>query len=217
MKGLYDDVLTHDLLNTITVVQGVVDILSMDEKIRKRREFKVIRRNLEKLVAMIENAQRLGRLEDKKSLVVERGDLGVYIRNSMERVKPLAKKRKIKLLHKLNGGYPSELNPVIEEVFLNLLSNAVKYSPEGAKVVVGIESQDGDWLVMVKDNGEGIPDEYKDRVFKRFNRADKEGIKGAGLGLAIVRRIVDLHRGEVWVDDNPGGGSIFHVKLAKAA
>ncbi|MEE8358746.1 MAG: HAMP domain-containing sensor histidine kinase, partial [Candidatus Hydrothermarchaeales archaeon] len=60
---------------------------------------------------------------------------------------------------------------------------------------------------------EGIPDEYKEGVFDRFKRVKKEGVKGTGLGLAIVKKVVEAHNGRVWVEDNPGGGSIFYVTL----
>jgi len=69
--------------------------------------------------------------------------------------------------------------------------------------------------VMVKDRGEGVPDEYKEKIFRRFERRMKEGVKGTGLGLAIVRRVMEFHKGKVWVEDNPGGGSIFCVLLPK--
>lgn len=216
MKDLYNDILTHDLLNSVTVIQGVAELLLMDESLSKRKELKAIKRNIEKVTAMIENAQKLGKLKSTDSLEVTLSDLGVYIRNSVERVKPFAKERGIKLAVKLNGGYSAALNPVIEEVFLNLLGNAVKYCPEGSKVEVNVEAQNGSWVVLVKDNGEGIPDEYKKTIFERFRRKEKEGVKGTGLGLAIVKRVVDLHKGEVWVEDNPTGGSIFYVKLPRS-
>ena len=92
---------------------------------------------------------------------------------------------------------------------------AVKFSPVGKKIEVGIEDGGDRWDALVKDWGEGIRDENKEKIFSRFERLGKEGIKGTGLGLAIVRRIVDLHNGTVTVSDNPEGGSIFTVSLPK--
>jgi len=104
---------------------------------------------------------------------------------------------------------------MIEDVFLNLISNTIKYSPFGSRIELDIQERGDRWVVSVKDFGEGIPEENKKKLFSRFERLGKEGIKGMGLGLAIAQRIVDLHGGHIWVEDNPDGGSIFYVSLPK--
>ena len=71
------------------------------------------------------------------------------------------------------------------------------------------------WVVQVRDFGKGIPDKDKPLIFTRFTRLKKEGVEGSGLGLAIVKRLVDLHKGRIWVEDNPAGGSVFCVRLPK--
>ena len=108
---------------------------------------------------------------------------------------------------------PVEMNALAEEIFENLLDNAVKYSPEGSAVKVTVSREGKDWRVSVADRGPGIPDEHKESVFERFKRRDKKGVHGSGLGLAIARRVAVLHGGAAWVEDNPGGGSIFSVRL----
>ncbi len=70
-------------------------------------------------------------------------------------------------------------------------------------------------MVFVKDNGEGVEDEYKESIFNRFTRVKREGVKGTGLGLAIAKRIVGIHKGSIWVEDNPEGGSIFYFEIPK--
>jgi hypothetical protein len=107
------------------------------------------------------------------------------------------------------------VNPVIEEVFSNLLSNAVKYSPPGSRVVVDFQNEANRWKVMVADQGIGIPNEHKESIFDRFERGERGGIKGMGLGLAIAKRTVDLHNGKIWVEDNTPRGSVFIVELPK--
>jgi signal transduction histidine kinase len=115
------------------------------------------------------------------------------------------------------GELPAEASPLVGNVFSNLLSNAVKFSPPGSRVEIGAEEGEGNWEFFVRDNGPGIPEESRGRLFTRFERLGKTGVKGAGLGLAIARRIVDLHGGEIRVDDTPGGGSTFFVKLPRHA
>ena len=68
----------------------------------------------------------------------------------------------------------------------------------------------------MKDQGVGVADAHKQRIFNRFERIEKEGVTGSGLGLTITKQIVVLHGGEVWVEDNPSGGSIFFAKVPKA-
>ena len=70
--------------------------------------------------------------------------------------------------------------------------------------------------MSIKDQGKGIVGDDKEKIFSRFERLDVNGIQGLGLGLAIVKRIVQLHSGQIWVEDNPTGGSIFYVSLPKS-
>ncbi len=104
----------------------------------------------------------------------------------------------------------------LTQVVTNLLSNAIKFSPDGAEVTVMIENRGASIAISVRDRGPGIPGEYKDYVFDRFVQVDATDARsrgGSGLGLAIVKQIVEALHGEVFVEDAPGGGAIFHVVL----
>jgi signal transduction histidine kinase len=91
-----------------------------------------------------------------------------------------------------------------------VLSNAIKYSPNESDIYIDILDVGDEWKVTVTDFGEGISDEDKSKLFTRFKRVDKKGIKGTGLGLEIVKRIIDLHSGNVGIEDNTQGqGTIF--------
>ncbi len=112
----------------------------------------------------------------------------------------------------------------IVKVAQNLLSNAVKFSPEGATIGLRLQTLDDYEFVdgarravrlQVSDCGPGVPDEHKQRIFERFHRVDASGPAGTGLGLAIAREIVNGHGGELWVEDAPGGGSVFQVVLPR--
>ena len=98
----------------------------------------------------------------------------------------------------------------------NLLSNAIKFSPQGEDVVVSL-LQDGDSIIFkVKDNGPGMTEEDKKRLFGEFQRLSATptgGEKSTGLGLAIVKKIVDVHGGEITVHSSPGQGAEFLVRL----
>ena len=103
----------------------------------------------------------------------------------------------------------------IVQVIFNLLSNAVKFTPAGGTVDVAAARRDGEVRVSVTDTGPGIAPEDQDRIFEEFQQADagKEQPDGTGLGLALSKRLVELHGGRIWVDSEPGTGSTFVFTL----
>lgn len=106
----------------------------------------------------------------------------------------------------------------LHQVLQNLVQNAVKYRhPERDPVIeVGVVERDDHWQVTVADNGVGVPDEDRERVFTMFQQSDPEHA-GFGIGLAVSRRIVERHGGRIWVEDNPAGGSRFRFTIRRAA
>ena len=214
LKDLFTDIMRHDLLNPAGVVRGATELL-LDE-LPDREELKMIKRSVDKLIAMIESASKLSKLESAKELEKESIDVKEIIERVVEENKSLLEKAGLKVENNVKDAIKIKANPVIEDIFLNFLSNAAKYAAEGGKVVIDAVDEGESVKVMIKDYGPGIPDEAKKNIFERFTRRDKvRGVKGTGLGLAIAKRIVDLHNGEIWVEDNPEGGSVFIVRLPK--
>jgi signal transduction histidine kinase len=108
----------------------------------------------------------------------------------------------------------------LNQILLNLLGNAIKYSPDGGEVVVrSAPAPDGRVEVSVTDQGIGIPAEHIERIFERFHRVDSSetrSIPGTGLGLYIVRHLVELHGGAISAESTPGRGSKFRFILSAA-
>ncbi len=107
----------------------------------------------------------------------------------------------------------------LEQVFTNLVSNAIKFRrlDEPLQIHVGARRTDGFWEFSVADNGIGIAPEYFDRIFVIFQRLHtKETYPGTGIGLAIVKRIIDRHGGQIRVESTPGEGSTFFFTLPAA-
>jgi signal transduction histidine kinase len=214
LKDLFTDIIRHDLLNPVTVIKGLSEILSEDESLpENRKSLETILSNVGKLEEMIQSTATLAKVESVDKLDFEKHNLCEILTKVISDFTPMFRNKGMIVEFFGEEKCIAEVNPYIEEIFSNLLSNAVKYSPENTQITVGIKADGEDWIVSVKDRGDRIPDEYKEIIFERFKRIEKRGVKGTGLGLSIVKRIVDIHKGKVWVEDNPEGGNIFLVRI----
>ena len=108
-------------------------------------------------------------------------------------------------------GFESELRML----FQNLISNSIKFKKPGLEPVIKISAKEEDgWVFVIEDNGIGIEEEYRDKVFNVFQRLHtKEEIEGSGIGLAHCKRITDLHKGDIWIDSVPGEGTTFYFQI----
>jgi signal transduction histidine kinase len=204
----------HDLQNSVAIIMGMADVMR-DETSSEgiRDDLEIIAKNAVKLKKMINDAAKFGQLESEAGLKFRQLDLNAVISEVITGLGPLLEEKGMRVEFEADNRKIVEACIVVEDVFLNLLSNAIKYSPENGVIRVGITEKGKKWLISVADQGSGVPDKHKKIIFERFKRGEKTGIKGVGLGLAIVKRVVEIHKGTVWVEDNPGGGSIFYVEL----
>ena len=102
----------------------------------------------------------------------------------------------------------------LEQLFQNLLLNALKFHGERPPhVEVSGERGDGEWRFSVADRGTGVPDDQREAIFAMFTRGGIGDERGAGIGLAVCARVVANHGGRIWVEENPGGGSVFRFTL----
>jgi len=218
LKDLYADIIRHDLVDVLSIAKGAIDLV-IDEPgdaEERARMLEIAQRNLEKLHEILSAASLYSKVERPESMPAQPLDLNELLQAAAERVRPAAERKGMTVVVEGTPVTPLSGSRWIEDVFANLLSNAVKYAPEGTAVEAGVIDAGTQCRIYVRDAGEGIADADKPRLFTRFQRFHKEGVKGTGLGLAIVKRVVDMHRGRVWVEDNPAGGSVFWVELPKA-
>jgi signal transduction histidine kinase len=145
-------------------------------------------------------------------------DLNAIVTDAVTHVRPNAPQHSLSLkLDPMLGEMSGDRDKLVQ-VMANLLNNAVKYSPSGGEVVVSTRREGNDAHVAVRDHGIGIPSGALESIFERYGRVESAAtrhIQGTGLGLPIVRQIVQLHGGAVWAESTVGEGSVFHVRLPR--
>ena len=108
----------------------------------------------------------------------------------------------------------------LKRVFINLVNNALKYTPPNGRIVIRVRSTDMGIQVDVTDTGCGIPEDAISKLFTEFYRVDiaiNQEVKGTGLGLAMVKHIIEAHKGKIWVRSKTGFGSTFSFTIPKSA
>jgi signal transduction histidine kinase len=148
----------------------------------------------------------------------EQADLCQLAREAVELYQYVAEEKHIEVRTELEGECRALVDKLrIRQVFANLLDNALKYTPEGGVVTVTVRDQAGDSLVFFSDTGAGIPLEEQDKIWARLYRGDKSrSQRGLGLGLSLVKAVVEAHGGKVSVESKVDYGSTFAVRLPKS-
>lgn len=217
LKDLFIDIVRHDLLNPASVVRYYTSFLQESEKDPVKLEsLQKIEGVNNRLMDLIRNASKYSRLEEMDHLDCQELDLNTMLLDALAVHEHRLKEAGFAVNYTPRGEYRITANPMLEDVFANIVANSIKYAASGKRLEIDIVDERDCWQVRLLDFGKGIPDSDKPLIFTRFTRLKKEGVEGSGLGLAIVKRLVDLHKGSIWVEDNPAGGSVFCVRLPKA-
>jgi signal transduction histidine kinase/DNA-binding response OmpR family regulator len=216
-------VVSHDLRTPLTSIllyaQMLQDELESLADEDKRSFIGIICDECTRLSRLVDDLLEVQRLEaERVRFDLKPCDLGPTIHSCVRVHDPLASRKSMTLTVDCPESLPlvAADSDKIAQAVNNLLSNALKYTPSGGRVVVSAETRDQEILICVADNGPGIPREKWDQIFDRFTQlADPNvcEIAGFGLGLNIVRRIVEAHGGKTWVDSEIGKGSAFYVSL----
>lgn len=213
--------ISHELLTPLAAIAGHVANIkecSIEEVESWRLSQDIIEREVRRLTGLTSNLLLLSRLESGVPLRLEPTNIGVVVEEAVAGLLRAAQAKAIEL----SIQSPPRLPRIpadrdrIKQVFVNLLDNAVKYCPEGSRVQVRLRTDVEGIVVEVADNGPGIPEEDLPHIFEKMYRVEKEGtraIEGSGLGLSIVKRIVELHGGQIAVESAVGEGTTFRVKL----
>lgn len=225
-KDLFLATLSHELRTPLNSIIGWIQILRSRtlDPTAVDRAIEVIERNAKGQAEMISDILFVSRIiTGKLEIKHEPIDIAGIVNSALEMIKPSADAKSISLTVDNNGYEPVPVEgdaERLQQVFLNLLTNAIKFTPDGGHVRVALRRSGSSVLVDVIDNGQGIKQQFLPYVFERFRQADNtytRRIGGLGLGLAIVRHLVELHGGTVTADSQgKGQGSVFTVRLPVA-
>lgn len=226
LKSEFLATMSHELRTPLTAVLGFSQLLS-DELFgplnsKQQEQVKSIHDSGSHLLSLISDILDLSKIEaDRVSLTRQETDIAPLLRESLKVVRAGAESKGIRLEARLGPLTPILCDPVrVKQVLYNYLGNAVKFTPLGGHVELRAQEVGG-WLrVEVEDNGIGISQENLPKLFQPFSQVDSSLARnygGTGLGLALSKRLVELHGGEVWVRSTPGEGSCFGFSLPSTA
>lgn len=216
----------HELRTPVTSIQGFAELLQ-NPTVRPdlhTRWLGIVQEEAEQLGLLLDQLLDVSRLESARYRV-QRGE--VALQDLVPRIAAAFAGQAITTGHRLETAVPPSLPPVfadpvhVERVLRNLVSNALKYSPAGGSVRLSAALKAGQEVeISIQDEGLGIPREWIERLFERFQRIatpDRAAIRGSGLGLYIARQLVEMNEGRIWASSaGIGKGSTFHVALPVA-
>lgn len=214
---------THELKTPLSVIQGYARLLQEDEEKgllspEERREYTaLLAQESRRLLHMCDNMLQVSRLDNQAVPDIRREfRLDEQLRRVLLFLEPRWSAKSITIEPELEELSFRGNEDLLEQVWSNLLDNALKFTPEGGWVRIRAEGDGQNVTVTVTDSGCGMDQETLDRVFDQFYQADpSHAAEGFGLGLYIVRRIVELHHGTVWAESAPGQGASFSVLLPR--
>jgi PAS domain S-box-containing protein len=216
--------LSHELRNPLAPISNAVQLLRLqkDEGPVQQKARAIIERQVAQLTHLVDDLMEVSRISTGRvHLHEERIAVSDVVGNGVETVRPLMEQRG----HELTVSLPPQ--PIwlkadsarLEQVVVNLLTNAAKYTDEGGRIWLTVEQEGADCVLRVRDTGVGIAPELLPRIFDLFTQAQRSLDRsqgGLGIGLALVQRLVELHKGRVEAHSSLGQGSEFVVRLPLA-
>ena len=217
--------MSHELRTPVTSIQGFTELLLADENIPgESREFlEIIVSESQRLSRMVSTFLSVSNLEQTDKQGIEKTPVKVdtVVREVVGEMQEQAKRKRIRLVEQANSRIPPVAadKGLIQRVISQLIDNAIKYSPERTSVIISTILEADFLRVVVEDRGYGIPTSEKDKIWQKFYRIARDGQDKAeestGLGLSLVKEIVEQHGGQVSVESETGQGSKFSFTLPR--
>lgn len=214
---------SHELRTPLTILKTDLEVALRQIDFQPHLTRSLLESNLEEVNRLVRLAEQLlSSLKDENSMnrqTVKPVVLSDIVRHMVQKLRTLAQEKRVNLsLEQARGGYVLGIQEQLEAVILNVVQNALDHTPPGGQVQVSVISEPHSLKLIIQDSGNGIPPADLPFIFERFYKADKtreSGRGGAGLGLAIVREIVQRHQGSIHVDSVVGQGTTIHMEFPR--
>jgi PAS domain S-box-containing protein len=213
---------SHELRNPLNAIMGWVHLLRSGklDLPKSSKALETIERNVHMQAALIDDILDVSRImRGKINLTFRTVQVNTVVEAALAAVRPTADAKGVTLEYEMAADSDEISGDAdrLQQIVWNLLSNAIKFTPRGGRITVRMERRDSDLALTVRDTGQGISQDFLPHVFDRFSQADSGSTRahgGLGLGLAIVRHLVELHAGSVEAtSDGAGQGAAFTVRL----
>ena len=225
IKSVFFENISHEFRTPLTLILGPVKkMLSEENSAKYKKEFTRVIKNAERLLNLINQILDLSKIETGNyKLSICNGDVAAFINSVAKSFYPAAEQKNIEysLISKPEN-IPGYFDPdKLEKILTNLLSNAFKFTRDGGSISVEVTGKfEKEVEIKIRDTGIGIPQDQIEKIFDRFyqvNRLSEEDTPGTGIGLALVKELIELHHGKISVDSTEGKGSqfMFTIPLAK--
>jgi signal transduction histidine kinase len=209
---------SHDLRTPLANMQAMLEALE-DGLVAPEATMPALQEQVRVLAQLVDDLFELARI-DAGVLTLELQDapLSAVVASCLRGVEVEARRRGVVLASDVDDGARARYAPdKVQRVLLNLLVNALRHTPSDGSVAVRVVPCAGEVQVTVEDTGEGLEEDAERRMFERFWRGDRaRTTRGAGLGLAIARGLVEAHGGRIWAESRPGGGARISFTLPAA-
>jgi two-component system, OmpR family, phosphate regulon sensor histidine kinase PhoR len=216
---------SHELKTPLTSIQGFVELLISAVKSNEKIELNYLEKiykNSDRLIEIVQDLTTISQAEHRQlNLKLEEFDIYNLFEEVIESLEEMAKAKKIKLEFKdinITAFWVKADRAKLSQVIFNLLENAIYYCPEKSKIQIRLTDIDQHILIEILDNGPGISPEHLPRIFERFYRIDENRSRekgGSGLGLSIVKNILEAHEQPIHVESMLGKGTKFFFSLAR--
>ncbi|MFW5709736.1 MAG: sensor histidine kinase, partial [Chloroflexota bacterium] len=219
---------SHEFRTPLTSIKGYNDLLLMgafgEVGDQQKRMLSTIKDNVTRLAALVEDVLNISQIDSgKERLAVEKVDLNELMQHVIDHIRqrPQHQFKDLSIEFDPMPGLPViEADPEkLMRAFGNVIDNAFNYTLAGGTISIDIAPDDGEQIlhIAISDTGVGIPDEFAERIWRRFERHEDTALSldvaGTGLGLPIVKELVEMHGGEIWFESEVGVGTTFYIKL----
>lgn len=219
IKDEFIGMVSHELMTPLTIILGALHTVT-DQRLSGDDTYELLQNAIsgtEAMVTIVENLLELSRSQaNRLQLQTQRADFSKIARNVVNKLQRKSSIHQVSI--DLSRELPTvRVDPVrVERILYNLVENAIKYSPNGGEVKVAAYQENDNLVVCVSDQGPGISPDDQHKLFQSFEQlgiSSRKAIQGLGLGLKVCHTLVEAHGGRIWVESEPGKGSVFYFTI----